>query len=719
MRKILLPTLILILMNPLQSCTKKTADVNPFFTAWETPFGVPPFDKIKEHHYREAIREGILRHGAQVEVIARSTELPNFANTIEALDTCGSLLRNAYTVFSAIKEAESTELMQEIDAEATPAVSAHYDDIYLNEDLFKRVKAVYDQRENAGLDEQQRRLTELTYRRFIRSGAGLTPEKKEQLRKTNERLSALEVAFGKNLLAENNAFTLTLTRNEELDGLPGSVRMAAQEEARSRGLSDQWVFTLSKPSWIPLLTYSTVDTLREQLYTAYIKRCDRGGENDNKAIAAEIAELRRIKGQLMGFPTYAAFSLDAVMAKTPENAYRLLDKIWTPALNLAKEELEAMRQIKLQEKGDSTFHSWDWWYYAEKVRKQKYDLDEEMIRPYLSLDYVTQGIFQLANRLWGITFRPIAVPYYNAECSVYEVLDLDNTHLGVLYFDFFPRPGKQNGAWCTSLREPSYRDSVRVAPVVSIVCNFPRPAGSSPALLGLDDTETLFHEFGHALHTLFSQVRYEGLSGVERDFVELPSQIMENWAFAPEMLKMYAKHYQTHTDMPDNLVSKILRSRYFNQGFTTTELTAAALADLDIHSIENKMALDVNAFEKEALYTRRGLIPQIEPRYRYPYFSHIFGWGYAAGYYSYLWAEVLDKDAFEAFAETGDIFNRAVARSFRQNILEKGGSEEGMVLYKKFRGAEPDTKPLLWGRGLLVREVAPVADSTTVPQEVL
>ncbi len=712
MRKLLLPALGCLLMGTLSGCQDKAVEVNPFFTVWETPFGVPPFDKIKDKHYKPAIEEGIARHEAQIDSIVRNTEMPSFANVIEALENSGELLSNAYTVFSLVKAADATDSMQLIDAEITPMVSTHYDNIYLNDALFKKVKAVYDQKDQLDLDPQQLRLTEKIYKRFVRAGALLTPEQKTQLRKINEQLSQLGVQFSKNLLTENNDYTLVIEKPEDLAGIPAGARQAAQQEAESRGMEGKFVFTLSKPSLIPFLTYSEKPELRRQMYEAYLERGNHGNASDNKQIVSDMARLRMQKAQLMGYPTYAAFVLDDVMASTPENAYRLLDQIWTPALALASKELEEMKQIKKQETGSDELNSWDWWYYAEKVRKNKYDLDEEMIRPYLSLDYVTSGVFQLANRLWGTSFRPVAVPYYNSECVAYEVLDKDDTHLGILYFDFFPRPGKQGGAWCGTYRDPQYKEGKRVAPVVTIVANFTRPLDETqPALLNLDEAATLFHEFGHAMHSLFSQVHYKSLAEVERDFVELPSQIMENWAFNPEMLKIYAKHYQTNTDMPEDLVNKIKKSRYFNQGFMTTELTAASLSDLDIHSITQDQPIDVNAFEKEALYTKRGMIPQIEPRYRYPYFSHIFDGGYAAGYYSYLWAEVLDKDAFEAFVESGDLFNREVADSYRRNILEKGGSEDGMTMYKNFRGAEPDIKPLLRNRGLIPAEPEPSADS--------
>lgn len=695
-------TFLMIMTTLLSGCKSKQAESNPLLETWSTPFGVPPFDKIKTEHFKPAVEAGIRLHEAQIDSIVKNTETPSFGNVIEALDRSGEVLNNAYTVFSLLNSAESNDRMQADDMEISPLVSAHNDNIYLNDRLFQKVKAVYDQREYLSLDPQQLRLTEQTYKRFVRAGALLTPAQKEQLKKINEQLSRLGVQFGNNLLADNNAFTLVIDKQEDLAGVPASIQSAASTEAVNRKMEGKWVFTLSKPSMIPFLSYSERRDLREKLYKAYLERCNRGDSTDNKQIVNEIAKLRLEKARLMGYPSYGAFALDDEMAQTPENAYALLDKLWQPSLELAKKELEEMKAIKKAETGDDSFESWDWWYYAEKVRKQKYDLNEEMLRPYLSLDNVVQGIFQLSNRLWGITFRPVSVPVYHKECIAYEVLDKDNKHLGILYFDFFPRPGKQGGAWCGAYREERYEEGKRIAPVVTIVANVSRPATpNGVALLNLDETETLFHEFGHALHSLFSQVHYAGIGGVEQDFVELPSQLMENWAFEPDMLRMYAKHYQTGDPMPDDLIEKIQRSALFNQGFTTTELLAASLSDMDIHTITEYRPIDLNAFEKEMLNGKRGLIPQIEPRYRYPYFAHIFGGGYAAGYYSYIWAEVLDKDAYEAFVESGDIFDQTTAESYRKNILERGGSEGGMELYKKFRGHEPDIKPLMIKRGLI------------------
>lgn len=711
MKKLSALILIATAMVIFTGCKNRSQTANPLLEAWETPFGVPPFDRIKTEHFKPAIEEGIRQHNAQIDSIVSNTEIPSFANVIEALDRSGQILTNAYTTFSLLNAAESNAQMQELDMELSPMVSAHFDNIYLNDRLFNKVKAVYDQRDQL-TDPQQKRLTELIYDRFVRAGALLTPEQKNELKQMNEQLSTLGVQFNNNLLADNNAFTLVIDNPNDLKGLPSSIQTAANTEALNRKKEGVWIFTLSKPSLIPFLTYSDRRDLREKMYKAYLERCSHGDSSDNREIINQIVKLRLDKAKLLGYPSYAAFALDEEMAKTPENAYALLDQLWKPSLELAKKELEEMKAIKKAETGDDSFESWDWWYYAEKVRKQKYDLNEEELRPYLSLSNVLQGIFQLSNRLWGITFRPVSVPVYHPECVAYEVLDKDNSHLGILYFDFYPRPGKQGGAWCGTYRDAHYENGKRVAPVVTIVANVSRPATKNGvALLNLDDAETLFHEFGHALHSLFSQVKYTGLAGVEQDFVELPSQIMENWAFEPAMLRMYAKHYQNGAPMPEDLIEKIRRSSLFNQGFTTTELLAASLSDLDIHTITEYKPIDLNRFEKQMLNEKRGLIPQIEPRYRFPYFAHIFGGGYAAGYYSYIWAEVLDKDAYQAFVESGDIFDRPTAESYRKNILERGGSEPGMELYKKFRGHEPDIKPLMAGRGLIEVET----DSTALP----
>ena len=713
MRKHLIPALMLTLMTTLTCCEKKPAEINPLLVRWDTPYGIPPFDKIRPEHYRPAVEEGIARHKAEIDSIVGNPAAPSFENVVAALDRSGRLLADTYLTFSLVAAADNNDTLQRIDMEISPLVAAHDDDIRMNEKLFDKVEAVYEARNASSLTPEQIRLTEKTYDRFVRAGARLTPRKKEELRRINEELTTLGIRFANNMLAENRDFALVLDTLPDLNGLPESVVDAAAAEAKARGLKGKWAFTLSKPSFIPFMTYAERRDLREKLYNGYLARGDNGNEHDNNQIVADIVRLRTEKAHLLDYPSYAAFVLDDKIARTPENVYALLDKLWGPSLELAGRELEEMRAIKAKETGgDSTFAAWDWWYYAEKVRKDKYALDEETLKPYFSLENVRTGAFRLANRLWGLTFRPVSVPLYHEECLAYEVLDKDDSHLGILIFDFFPRPGKQAGAWCGAYREEHYgADGERVAPIVTIVCNFTRPNGSTPALLNPDETQTLFHEFGHALHNLLARNRYvgTGMDRVERDFVELPSQIMENWAMEPPMLKSYAKHYQTGEIIPDRLIRKIRDSRYFNQGFATTELLAAALIDMDIHSAEEYAPVDLAAFEREALYTRRGMLPQIAPRYRYPYFGHIFnGDGYSAGYYSYIWAEVLDKDAFGAFVESGDIFDPELARSFRKHILESGSSQDGMTLFRRFRGKEPDPTALMVARGLIE---AP-ADST-------
>ena len=534
----------------------------------------------------------------------------------------------------------------------------------------------------------------------MRAGALLDAEQKARLKQINEELSLAAVKFGNNIRSENNNYVLMLSTGE-LEGLPANVREQAREKAAQLGKRDKYAFTLQKPSLIPFLTYSSKRELREEIYKAYLNRCNNGDEYDNKQLINDFVRLRTEKAHLLGYPSYAAYVVDDEMARTTDAVYGLLDEIWTPALDRAKGELAEMEALFRKDLPDGEFASWDWWYYAEKLRKQKYALDEEMLRPYFSLENVQTGIFFLANRLYGITFRPVVVPLYHSEAVAYEVLDADESHLGILYFDFFPRDGKSQGAWCGNYVEQTYdEEGNRVAPVVSIVCNFTRPTANTPALLTLDEAETLFHEFGHALHFLFHDVRYRGLTEVEGDFVELPSQLMENWAFDPEMLKQYAVHYRSNEVIPQYLIDKIRNSRLFNQGFMTTELIAASLSDMDIHSMTEYAPFDPVAFEREALFDKRGLIPQIEPRYRYPYFSHIFDGGYSAGYYFYTWAAVLDKDVFEAFRESGDLFNKRIADDFRRKVLARGGSADGMTLYRDFRGKDPDKRPMLRSRGL-------------------
>ena len=692
--------LTLILTMTLVSCkSDKHAGENPFFAEWNTPYGVPPFDRIAPEHFLPALERGMSLHDAEIDAITSDNDAPTFENVILAYDRSGRMLAQTELIFGMLCAAENTPEMQALQERVMPLLAVHADKILLNEKLFERVKAVYDRRGALELDAEQNRLLEKTYRDFVRAGALLDAEQKARLKAINGELSLAAVKFGQNILAENGNYALVL-ESADLDGIPSNVRDQAREKAEATGKKGKYVFTLHKPSLIPFLTYSQKRELREEIYKAYLNRCNNGDEYDNKQLINDFIRLRTEKAHLLGYPSYADYVVADEMAGTTDAVYKLLNEIWTPALERAKGELAEMEELFRKDHPDGEFASWDWWYYAEKVRKQKYQLEEELLRPYFSLENVQSGIFFLANRLYGITFRPIVVPLYHPDAIAYEVLDADESHLGVLYFDYFPRDGKSQGAWCGNYVEQTYEDGKRVAPVVSIVCNFTRPTSNAPALLTLDETETLFHEFGHALHFLFHDVEYRGLTEVEGDFVELPSQLMENWAFDPEVLKQYAVHYRSNEVIPEYLVAKLRRSELFNQGFMTTELIAASLSDMDIHSITEYEPFDPMEFERKALTEKRGLIPQIEPRYRYPYFSHIFDGGYSAGYYFYTWAEVLDKDVFEAFRESGDLFNKKIADDFRRKILARGGSEDGMTMYRDFRGKDPDKRAMLRSRGL-------------------
>ncbi len=704
---LLISTLFVFGLSGCKNSVKSGA--NPFFEeSWDTPCGAPPFDRIDISHFKPALEEGMVRHKAEIDAIVDSDEEPTFENVILAYNNSGNMLWRVGRVFSLLGSANTSDELQALSAEMMPLLAAHGDAIILNECLFEKIQTVYNLRYSLNLNAVQMRLTEQIYDEFVRSGALLSVEDKSRLKQINERLSVLSINFADNLLAETNAFVLEVPR-ARLNGVPQSVRDAAEVQAKELDKKG-FVFTLHSPSMIPLLTYADDRALREEIYKAYTSRGDNGDEYDNNAIITEMVRLRAEKAKLLGFKSFAHYVTARQMAGTPDAVYELLDGIWTPALNTAKDELERMTKLFKRDNGeDAEFASWDWWYYAEKVRQRDYQLEEADVREYLSLDNVKGGVFFLANRLYGITFRPISAPLYHEECEVYEVKDSDDEVLGLIYFDFHPRAGKFGGAWCGTYTPQRYDNGKRIAPVVTIVCNFTRPTESRPALLSLDEVETLFHEFGHALHVLFAEVPYRGLSEVEGDFVELPSQIMENWAFSKEMLKKYAIHYRRNEVMPDSMIEKIHRAAKFNEGFATTELIAAALADLDIHSLESvDESFNLSEFQNQVLRQKRGLIPQIEPRYRYTYFNHIFNGEYASGYYFYTWAEVLDKDAFEAFVESGDLFNTEIAQRFRTEILSRGGTRRGMDMYRAFRGKNPDKDALLRARGFLEEEVLPI-----------
>ena len=685
---------------------------NPLLDEWTTEFGIPPFDKIETKHFEPAFEQAMKMHNQEIEAIVANESEPTFENTIVAMDNAGIKLWELNLIFGMLSSSDLDEEMQEIQNRMMPAIEKHYNSIMLNEALFERVKAVYQNRKSLNLDDVQLRLVEKNYNDFVRSGALLEGEAKERLMQINAELAELSIRFGNNLLTENGSFSLLLDASQVAD-LPEGVRNQAAEAAKAMG-KEGFVFTLDKPSMLPFLTYSKNRDLRRELYNGYIMRCNNDNEFDNKQLAEDMARLRVEKANLLGFKSYSHYVTDDQMAGNPEAVYKLLNEIFEPALESAKGELEEMKVLFEKDYPGEAFEKSDWWYYAEQVRQKKYQLDEDEIRKYLSLDNVRDGMFYLANRLYGITFRPIVAPRYHKECTIYQVLDEDQSHLGVLYLDPYPRKSKSGGAWCGNFTEQRYVNGERKAPVVGIVCNFTPPVGDTPSLLSFDEAETMFHEFGHALHFLFADVRYRGLTDVEGDFVELPSQIMENWAFEPEIMKEYAVHYRTGEVIPDRLIAKMQNASLFNQGFTTTELAAAALIDMDIHTLETYTDLDINDFEKYNLATRRGLIPEIEPRYRYTYFAHIFNGGYSSGYYFYLWAEVLDKDAFAAFKESSDICDKELARSFRYDLLAQGGQRAGMDMYRTFRGANPDKTAMLKARGLWKEPVEEVVETEVV-----
>lgn len=682
------------------SCTQKNETGNPFFSDYDTPFGVPPFDKIELEHYMPAIERGIEEQNAEIASIIDNADEPTFENTILALEYTGKTITKVTSVFGNLMSANTNDQMQAMAKEMYPMLSKHSDEIYLNSQLFEKVNAVYNQKDVLDLTSEEKKLLNETYKSFVRSGANLPEDQKEELKKINEQLSLLSLQFGENLLAETNNYKLVIDNEDDLAGLPESVISAAAEASDAEG---EWVFTLHNPSWIPFLQYSEKRALREKIFKAMSSRGNNGDEYDNKEIIKQILKLRTQRAQIMGFENHAQFALDDRMAKTPDNVYDLLQKLWAPALENAKNEAALMQDMIDRENESFDLQPWDWWYYAEKIRKEKYDLDESEIRPYFKLENVMQGAFTLAEKLYGIQFEQIEnIPVLHPEATAFEVKEADGSHIGVFYVDYHPRESKRGGAWMSSYRKQQQTiDGENVSPVITNVCNFSRPTGDKPALLSFDEVTTLFHEFGHGLHGLLSDCRFYSLSGtsVPRDFVELPSQIMENWCAEPEMLKLFARHYQTNEVIPQQLIDKIVASSKFNQGFATVEYLAASILDMDYHTTNHVDNIDVEEFEKQSM-NNIGLIDEIIPRYRSWYFNHIWASGYSAGYYSYIWAEVLDADAYQAFVESGDIFNREIASAFRNNILSKGGTGDALTMYKAFRGKDADIEPLLIKRGL-------------------
>ncbi len=714
MKKLLFIVTIVLLgaCQTQQEQTEMQSSENPFFQEWDTPFGIPPFDKIKNEHYMPAFEKGMEENLSEIDAIVNNPEDPTFANTLEELERAGRLLTKVSRVFYNMTGSNTNPKIQELQRELSPIVSAHSDKIRLNEGLFKRVEAIWQARETLDLTSEQQKLLADTRKSFVRSGALLNEEQKAKITEINSQVSELTTAFGQNLLAETNGFELIL-EEEDLDGLSeGTIAAAAETAAQKMDKAeteeekakykDKYVFTPHRSSMYPFLTESNRRDLREKLYKSYVQRGDNNNETDNKQVAAKLAKLRAERAQLMGYETHAHFVLEERMLKSPDEVYGLLTKLWEPALARAKAEVADMQAVVDMEGHEFKLAGWDWWQYAEKVRKAKYDLDEAAIKPYLSLDNVLNGVFETTNKLWGLTFTELYdINVYHPDARVWEVKDKDGSHLGIFIGDYFTRSNKRGGAWMSSFKGQSNLDG-RERPIVVNVCNFPAPVGDNPALLSFENVTTLFHEFGHAMHGILTNVTYGSMSGTSgpRDFTEFPAQILEHWASEPEILKSFAKHYQTGEVIPDELINKLLKASKFNQGFENTEYLAASLLDMDWHTVKADEDLkDADAFE-EASLKKIGLIDEIAPRYRSTYFSHIFAGGYASGYYSYVHSAVLDSDGFEAFKEAGDVFDPELAAKLRTHVYEKGSTEEAMDLYTQFRGRQPEIDALLKVRGL-------------------
>ncbi|MBQ9546710.1 MAG: M3 family metallopeptidase [Bacteroidales bacterium] len=682
---------------------KQNMKDNPFMSEWGTPYEIPDFQKIKAEHYMPAFKAGMEQHKAEIEAIVNNTEAPTFENTIVALDRSGELLAKVEGVFFNLNECENSDELDAIAEEVMPLLSAHGDDIMLNAKLFERVKAVYDARETLGLNGEQMRLLEETYKGFVRGGANVPADKQERFRQLNEQIASLTLRFGQNVLKATNAYKLVLDEEKvNAIGLSAdqiaTAREAADADEQTKG---KYVFTIHMPSWEPFMQNCTDRDLRQQMWQAYATRCN-GGEYDNLLIIDTLVNLRLERANILGFPTHADYVLDDCLAKTPDAVNQCLMQIWPAALKKAKEECAEYQKMIKADGDNFELTPADWRYYSERLRKEKYALNDEEVRPYFSLDGVLEGAFGVANKLYGLTFKlNNDLPTYNKEARAYEVVDGDHV-IGILYMDFHPRASKRSGAWMTEFRGQHLdAEGNNVLPIIQVVCNFTKPTADKPSLLTFDESETLFHEFGHALHGLLSKCTYRSLAGtsVPRDFVELPSQVMENWCRHPQVMKTYAKHYQTGETIPDALIEKIAAAQTYGQGFINTELLAASLLDMDYYTLTAPQHIDANQFEQAAM-DKIGLIPQIISRYKSPYFQHIFTTGYDAGYYSYTWTAILDADAFEAFVESGDLFNPELAKKFR-HILESGNTIDLMQAYRDFRGKDPDVKSLMKHRGLL------------------
>lgn len=678
---------------------------NPLLEQPNTPFGVPAFDKVKIEHYLPAFEEAIRQNKAEIDAIVNNEDAPTFENTIVALDRSGLLLDRVTGVFFNVLEADGNDEMNAIAEQVSPMLSELSDGIILNDALFQRVKAVYDEREQLGLNAEQMRLVTQTYKAFADNGANLPEDKKERLKEINQELGLLSLKFGNNVVAETNSDDVKrfITDEALLAGLPESAKAAAAEEAEAAGHPGEWLFTPKRTSFTPVLQYCENRELRKQLLMDYTTRGNHDNENDNKAVIIREMELRIERAKLFGYDNPADYILADCMAKNHQTVDAFLASVWAPSLEAAKREAAELQALLEQDLPGEKLQPWDWWFYAEKLRKAKYDLDEEELKPYFELNNVRKGAFGVATKLYGLQFEKLEnMPVYNPEVEVFKVTEADGSLVGILYTDYFPRAGKRPGAWMNNIL-PQYIDAEGVdhRPVIINVGNFNKPTAGNPSLLSMDDVETLFHEFGHALHGLLSKAHYKSLSGTNtpRDFVELPSQFMENYVYEPEVLKTYAFHYETGEVIPDELIEKINKASAFNQGFVTTELLSASILDMDFHELTSAEGLDVNAFEAESL-KKMGMIDEIIVRYRPTFYNHIFTTGYEAGYYSYTWSAVLDADAFAAFKETGDLFEAETAKRFR-HLLEQGGTRGAQELYLEFRGKEADPKYLLIRKGFV------------------
>ncbi len=675
--------------------------VNPLLTDRTTPFGVPPFDEIREEHLKPAFESAMAAHIEEISAIVENPDATTFANTIEAFDRSGQDVDQVHLLFLNANMANTSPGLQALAKEINPMWTGHQDDLMLNQKLFERVNAIYQERENLDLTIEEGRLLEKFYKKFVRGGANLDDAAKERLRALNGEISTLSTQFGENLVKEMNSVALFIEDEAELVGLPQSIRDSAAALAMAEGHEGQWAFNLQRTSWTPFLQYSERRDLRQKLYTAYTMLCNNNNETDNTRIASRIAALRAERAMLLGYSNHAAYVLEENMAERPENVSKLLDQLWKPTLAKVKVELTDLQNYAREIGDDVTVETWDWWYYAEKLRAARYDFDEAAVKPYLELGSVRNAAFDVAGRLWGLSFEELSeLPVYHPDVKAFEVKDNDGSHLGVFYVDYYARESKRGGAWMEFYRRQWKDETGDVRPIVVNVCNFSKPGEGQPALLSLDEASTIFHEFGHALHGLLADGHYIALSGtnVAQDFVELPSQMMENWAFAPEFLPTYARHFETGEPIPAELVEKLQRARQFNQGFKTTEYLAASILDMMWHTLNDANERPAIEFEKSVL-DGIGLVPEVVSRYRTTYFGHIFSGEYSAGYYSYVWAEVLDADGFEAFKEAG-IFDQELAKSYRENILAAGASEAPMVLYERFRGSAPSTDALVARRGL-------------------